>query len=233
MSETCSGITWSDGFSLETSSDDMSFVELGPPIPGASIRIADENNQIVTEGVIGRFQVKGLSVTSGYYQNPERNREAFTEDGWFNTGDLGYLDSGRIVLTGRDKDDIIINGINYYSHEIESVVEEVEGVEISYTAACAVRESGQNADRLAIFFSSPVSEQTLLKELLKKIRGAVVKNIGINPNYIIPVKKEMIPKTAIGKIQRSQLSRMFAIRRIQVGSILTTVWLLWLTLEIS
>jgi malonyl CoA-acyl carrier protein transacylase len=209
MSETCSVITWSDGFSLETSSDNMSFVELGLPIPGASIRIADENNQIVSEGVIGRFQVKGLSVTRGYYQNPERNREAFTPDGWFNTGDIGYLQSGRIVLTGRDKDDIIINGINYYSHEIESVVEEVEGVEISYTAACAVRLSGENADQLAIFFSSRVSEQTLLKELLKKIRGAVVKNIGVNPNYIIPVKKEMIPKTAIGKIQRPQLSKMF------------------------
>ncbi|MFN6486362.1 MULTISPECIES: SDR family NAD(P)-dependent oxidoreductase [unclassified Nostoc] len=209
MSETCSGITWSDGFSLESSSDDMSFVELGPPIPGASIRITDDNNQIVPEGVIGRFQVQGLSVTSGYYQNPERNREAFTEDGWFNTGDIGYIRSGRIVLTGRDKDDIIINGINYYSHEIESVVEEVEGVEISYTAACAVRFSGQNADQLAIFFSSVVSEQTLLKELIKKIRGAVVKKIGVNPNYIIPVKKEVIPKTAIGKIQRAQLSKRF------------------------
>lgn len=209
MSETCSGITWSDGFSVLTSSDEMSFVELGPPIPGASIRITDENNQVVPEGVIGKFQVKGLSVTSGYYKNPERNREAFTLDGWFNTGDIGYIKSGRIILTGRDKDDIIINGINYYSHEIESVVEEVEGVEISYTAACAVQLSGSNADRLAIFFNSAIFEQTLLKELIKKIRGAVVKNIGVNPNYIIPVKKEMIPKTAIGKIQRPQLSKMF------------------------
>ncbi|ALF53425.1 polyketide synthase family protein [Nostoc piscinale CENA21] len=209
MSETCSGITWSDGFSLETSSDEMSFVELGPPIPGASIRITNENNQVVPEGTIGKFQVKGLSVTSGYYKNLERNREAFTEDGWFNTGDIGYLQSGRIVLTGRDKDDIIINGINYYSHEIESVVEEVEGVEISYTAACAVQFSDSNADQLAIFFNSAISEQSLLKEIIKKIRGAVVKNIGVNPNYIIPVNKEMIPKTAIGKIQRAQLSKMF------------------------
>jgi acyl transferase domain-containing protein/acyl-CoA synthetase (AMP-forming)/AMP-acid ligase II/NAD(P)-dependent dehydrogenase (short-subunit alcohol dehydrogenase family)/acyl carrier protein len=209
MSETCSGITYADSFSLETSSDDMSFVDLGLPIPGASIRIIDENNQIVPEGVIGRFQVKGLSVTSGYYKNPDRNREAFTTDGWFNTGDLGYLKSGKIILTGRDKDDIIINGINYYSHEIESVVEEVEGVEISYTAACPVRVSGNNADQLAIFFSTAVSGEKSLKELLKKIRGAVVKNVGINPNYIIPVSKEVISKTSIGKIQRRQLSQLF------------------------
>jgi malonyl CoA-acyl carrier protein transacylase len=210
MSETSSVITWSDSFSLENSSDEMSFVELGQPIPGASIRIVDENNQIVGEGVIGKFQVKGPSVTSGYYQNPQKNQEAFTSDGWFNTGDLGYIKSGRIILTGRDKDDIIINGINYYSHEIESVVEEIEGVEVSYTAACAVQISGNNADQLAIFFNSQDSDRTKLKNLLKKIRGAVVKNVGVNPNYIIPVTKEAIPKTDIGKIQRSQLAKRFA-----------------------
>ncbi|MCP4699800.1 MAG: AMP-binding protein [Gammaproteobacteria bacterium] len=211
MSETCSGITWSAGFSLENSSDDMSFVELGCPVPGTFLRIADENNRIVTEGTIGRLQVSGSSVTSGYYLNPERNREAFSEDGWFITGDTGYLQNGCLVLTGRDKDDIIINGINYYSHEIESATEEVEGVEVSYTAACAVRRPGDNSDRLALFF---VSSKAGLKDnpatnLIKKIRGHVVTNIGLNPEYIIPVNKETIPKTAIGKIQRSQLSKRF------------------------
>ncbi|MGA9379089.1 MAG: SDR family NAD(P)-dependent oxidoreductase, partial [Phormidium sp.] len=211
MSETSSGITFlSEGFTLENSSDEMSFVALGLPIPGASTRITDENNQVVPEGVIGKFQIQGNSVTSGYYENPEKNQEAFTKDGWFNTGDLGYIKSGKIILTGRDKDDIIINGINYYSHEIESVVEEIEGIQVSYTAACAVRITGNNADQLAIFFNTSITDQTQLKDLLKKIRGAVVKNVGINPNYIIPVPKSAIPKTDIGKIQRAQLTKHFA-----------------------
>jgi malonyl CoA-acyl carrier protein transacylase len=209
MSETCSGITWSKGFSLENSSDEMSFVELGAPIPGASLRIVDENNQIVTEGTIGRFQVKGPSVTEGYYQNPERNREVFSDDGWFNTGDIGYLQDGHLILTGRDKDDIIINGINFYSHEIEAVVEEIEPIEISYTAACAVLMPGDNSDKLAIFFVSPIEDQDFLKALIKQIRGRVVQKVGVNPNYLIPVTKEAIPKTAIGKIQRSQLTQRF------------------------
>ena len=131
MSETGSGITWSTGFSLDNSADDMSFVELGVPIPGASLRIVDDTNQIVSKGTKGRLQVKGPSVTEGYYQNPERNSEVFSDDGWFTTGDIGYLQQGCLVLTGRDKDDIIINGINYYSHEIEAVVEEIEGVEVT------------------------------------------------------------------------------------------------------
>ncbi len=209
MSETCSGITWSQGFSLDNSSDEMSFVELGGPIPGASLRIVDENNQIVIEGMRGRFQVKGPSVTEGYYQNPERNREVFSDDGWFNTGDIGYLQDGHLILTGRDKDDIIINGINFYSHEIEAVVEEIEQIEISYTAACAVLMPGDNSDKLAIFFVSLREEQDFLKALIQKIRGRVVQKMGISPNYLIPVKKEAIPKTAIGKIQRQQLTQRF------------------------
>jgi microcystin synthetase protein McyG len=207
MSETCSGITWSTGFSLDNSSDDMSFVELGGPIPGAALRIVDDNNQIVSEGTTGRLQVKGPSVTQGY--NPERNNEVFSEEGWFTTGDIGYLQQGCLVLTGRDKDDIIINGINYYSHEIEAVVEELENIEISYTAAGAVRLSGDNSDKLVIFFVAKTEEPTELKELMKKIRGHIVKNVGVNPDYLVPVTKETIPKTAIGKIQRAQLSQRF------------------------
>ncbi|MBW4628762.1 MAG: SDR family NAD(P)-dependent oxidoreductase [Brasilonema octagenarum HA4186-MV1] len=209
MCETCSGITWSDSFSLESSSDDSSFVELGSPIAGASLRIVDENEQIVTEGAIGRLQVKGASVTCGYYQNPQANQEVFTPDGWFNTGDLGFLHQGRLTITGRQKDVIIINGLNYYCHEIEAAVEEVKGVEVSYTAACAVRQPGINTDQLAIFFNTSLSDDDNLVTLLKEIRTSVVNKVGVNPDYLIPVEQKIIPKTAIGKIQRAQLSQRF------------------------
>jgi acyl-CoA synthetase (AMP-forming)/AMP-acid ligase II/NAD(P)-dependent dehydrogenase (short-subunit alcohol dehydrogenase family)/acyl carrier protein len=215
MCETCSGITWSDSFSLESSSDDTSFVELGSPIAAASVRIVDENEQVVTEDTIGRLQVKGASVTSGYYQNPQANQEAFTPDGWFNTGDLGFLHQGRLTITGRIKDVIIINGSNYYCHEIEAAIEELEAVEISYTATCAVRQPGINTDRLAIFFHTSVSDDRSLITLLQEIRAKVVNKVGINPDYLIPVDKEVIPKTAIGKIQRSQLSQRFKIGEFQ------------------
>lgn len=209
MCETSSGITYSDSFSLESSSDETSFVELGLPIAGAALRIVDDNEQIVTENTIGRLQVKGASVTSGYYQNSQANQEVFTSDGWFNTGDLGFLDQGRLTITGRIKDVIIINGLNYYCHEIEAALEEITGVEVSYTAACAVRQSGSNTDKLAIFFHTSFNDDESLLTLLKEIRACVVNKVRINPDYLIPVDKEIIPKTAIGKIQRSQLSQRF------------------------
>ncbi len=209
MSETSSGVTFSDSFLLNSTTDEQKFVEVGSPIPGFAVRIVDTQNQVVESETIGRVQVKGASVTSGYYQNSQANQEAFTSDGWFNTGDLGFLRQGCLTITGRQKDVIIINGLNYYCHEIEAAVEEVEGVEVSYTAACAVREPRINTDKLAIFFNTSFSDDGSLVNLLKEIRTCVVNSVGVNPDYLIPVDKEIIPKTAIGKIQRTQLSQRF------------------------
>ncbi|WP_414582892.1 SDR family NAD(P)-dependent oxidoreductase [Scytonema sp. PCC 10023] len=209
MSETSSAVTFDQNFSLLSTTDDQKFVEVGSAIPGVSLRIVDTKNQVVEENTIGFLQVKGLTVTSGYYHNQEFNREVFTQDGWFNTGDLGFLHSGRLTITGRQKDVIIINGLNYYSHEIESVVEELSGVEVSYTAAVAVRGASHHTDKLAIFFSPAELDEKDVIKLTQEIRNQVVQKININPSYLVPVEKQIIPKTAIGKIQRSQLKQRF------------------------
>lgn len=185
------------------------FTDLGAVIPGVTIRIVDKDNSVLSEDTIGYLQVKGDAVFSGYYKNPEANKEVFVEDGWFNTGDLGFISNNHLVVTGRAKETIIINGANYYNHEIEAVVEEIEKVDVSYTAACAVRDAKGNTDKLAIFFSASSLDEKHLIELIKQIRQIVVAKVGANPDYLIPVEKEVIPKTAIGKIQRSQLSKLF------------------------
>jgi acyl carrier protein/short-subunit dehydrogenase len=131
------------------------------------------------------------------------------DSGWFDTGDLGFISNGHLVITGRAKETIIINGVNYYSHEIEATLEEIEGVEVSYTAACSVRTNGSNTDKLAIFFNPKFADDEDLVSLIKEIRAQVVNKVGLNPDYLIPVNKEIIPKTAIGKIQRSQLTQRF------------------------
>ncbi|MDF5720782.1 MAG: AMP-binding protein [Rhizonema sp. PD37] len=210
MAETSSGVTFSNRYLFDSStSEDASFVELGFPIPGISLRIVNDNQEIVNEQTIGYLQVKGSTVTSGYYQNPELNQEVFTEDGWFNTGDLGFLENGRLTITGRTKNIIIINGVNYYSHEIEAVVEAVAGVEVSYTAAFATRKFSSNTDELIIVLHTPIPEDNRLVKLLKEIRQNVVSKMGIRPAYLIPVEKEAIPKTSIGKIQHAQLKKSF------------------------
>ncbi len=206
MSETCSGIVHSRQFSLTTDSE---FVTVGTPIPGVSLRIVDENNQVLPEEIVGRLQIKSLTVMAGYYQRPDLNAEVFT-DGWFDTGDLGLLKEECLTITGRQKDVIILNGVNYYSHDIESVVEELEGVEVSFTAACGVRSSEDATEQLAIFFN-PYEDLSIeeIVDLAKQIRAKIVNQIGISPAYAVLLAQEEVPKTAIGKIQRSQLASRF------------------------
>ena len=147
MSETSSGVTYSDHFGSASEVASSSFVEVGQPIPGTSLRIVDGDGQIVEEGRIGRLQTKGLTVTQGYFRRPELNKAAFDEQGWFETGDLGFLRRGRLTITGRAKDIIIVNGVHYYSHEVEAVAEEVDGVDTSSSAvAFGVRLCGNETD---------------------------------------------------------------------------------------
>ncbi len=142
MAEVCTCMTYANDFAIETgvhrflksslggllipsTADDAStitFVDLGPPVPGVEIRITDSSNQVVPEGKIGRFQIRGTVTTRGYLYNDEANKEAFVGDGWFNSGDLGYIWNGRLALTGREKEMIIVRGANFYCYEIEDVV---------------------------------------------------------------------------------------------------------------
>ncbi|AFZ33823.1 Phenylalanine racemase (ATP-hydrolyzing), Mycocerosate synthase [Stanieria cyanosphaera PCC 7437] len=209
MSETCSGIVHSDSFSLESTTNEEEFIDLGFPIPGVSIRIVNQEHQILVEEEIGLLQVKGATVTVGYYGLPDLNQEIFTEDAWFNTGDLAFIHNGKLTITGRQKDVIVINSFNYYNHEIEAVVEELKEVEVSYTAACGVRSKEDNTEKLSIFFHPTSFEDSFLVNCIKKIRQVVVNKININPTYLIPVQKSLIPKTSIGKIQRQQLVQDF------------------------
>ncbi len=208
MSETCSGISWSAGYDPDEERPSP-FVDLGRPIPSAQLRIVDEKQRVLRESEIGRLQLRGPSVTQGYYENPDLNREVFVDD-WFDTGDLGFLKDGRLTLTGRDKDEIIINGINYVGSEIESVAEGVDGVTVSFTAACAVRPAGSDTDQLALFFHPESLEDSFLTQLLPELQQRVAAETGIPPRFLIPLPAEEIPKTDIGKIQRKKLRQQFA-----------------------
>ncbi|MFX0112415.1 amino acid adenylation domain-containing protein [Bacillus pumilus] len=183
----------------------MTFTEVGAPIPSVWIRIVDEHHHVLSEDQVGRLQVKSPTIMMGYDQNEEANQEVFVENGWFHTGDLGFIHEGRLVLTGREKDIIVINGANYLNYEIEAVVEEVDGVEVTFAAAYGIYNPESSNDTLAVFF---VTQKDSLEEqitMIQQIREAIIRKIGIEPDHIIPVKKDQFPKTESGKIQRAQL----------------------------
>jgi acyl-CoA synthetase (AMP-forming)/AMP-acid ligase II/acyl carrier protein len=205
----CPPIAGPGHFSLTATSDKDLFVEIGKPTPGYSIRIVDGDDHILEERQAGRIQVNGPNMTSGYYKSPALNQELFTSDGWLNTGDLGLLRNGRLTITGREKEILIINARNYSSLEIELVVEEIEGVERSYTAAVATRTAASDTDDLVIFFHTAIADEKLLAKLLKRIKRNIVSKFGVNTTYLIPIEREKIPRTATGKMQKKQLLQQF------------------------
>ncbi|MEW1682614.1 amino acid adenylation domain-containing protein [Streptomyces sp. NPDC093594] len=209
MSETCSVVT-DAVLPAEPVPDEGTFVSCGRPYPGFAMRIVDEQGTVLTEGEAGRFQVRGTSVTGGYHDNPAANAEAFTDDGWFDTGDLAFLRDGELHITGRAKDVIIVNGVNHYSHEIEACVEELPYAERSFTAAVAVRtDPSSPTDELALFLHLTPEAAADPARALREIAGKVTREIGVSPSFLIPVARDAVPKTEIGKIQRTRLRKSF------------------------
>ncbi|MCP3804558.1 SDR family NAD(P)-dependent oxidoreductase [Allokutzneria sp. A3M-2-11 16] len=180
----------------------ITFTEVGPPIPGVRLRIVDHENIVVPEDQVGRLQITGPTIMNGYFRNDEANAEAFTEDGWFNTGDLAFLHEGRLTITGREKDLIIIQGANYLNYDLESIVEQVDGTEVTYVAVCGYSGAGNDTDKLVVFF---VPTDDDVHTTIAAVKARLAQEIGLQPDLVIPVERERFPKTNSGKIQRNQL----------------------------
>lgn len=183
-------------------------VSLGPPIDGVMLRIVDEAGQPLPEKRLGQLHVRGSAVARGYFDDPIAN-QAFRDDGWFDTGDLGFLADGELYLTGRAKDTIIVNGANYYCAELEAIVEGIDGVEPSFAVACTLASEGET-ERLAVLVSARADSPTERVRLQRAIRRRLVEQSGLSPSVVLIVPKSAIPKTAIGKLQRRQLAESLA-----------------------
>ncbi|MBN1411862.1 MAG: AMP-binding protein [Spirochaetales bacterium] len=226
MAETCTGVIYCNNFSLEKSihfvkasslssalvkteasdPEGVSLIEVGEPLEEISVRITDAGNNILPEGFIGRLQLKGNVIMPGYFKSEEENKKAFLADGWFDTGDLAVMFDKRIAIAGRKKEMLVIGGANYYSHDIENAIADMEEIEINHTGVCSVHNHSVGTEDLVVFFSPKATENTeSVKSLINKIRQRIQESIGVNPAVIVPLKKEDFPKTTSGKVQRAKL----------------------------
>jgi acyl-CoA synthetase (AMP-forming)/AMP-acid ligase II len=181
-------------------------VDVGYPIDGCEIRICDNDDEILGNEKVGHIQIKGRNVTEGYYNDRESTLNAFTEDGWLRTGDIGFISDGRLTITGRQKDIIFINGQNFYSHDLESVIEEIKTVKINEVAVCGVFDNETQKDELLVFVLFKKSVEDFIS-YNREIKRHIGEKTGIEAKHIIPVKS--IPKTTSGKKQRYILYRQY------------------------
>lgn len=182
----------------------MLVTEVGAPIAGVSLRIVDEDGSLCTEGRVGRLHVSGDTIMSGYLNNPEANR-AIGEDGWFDTGDLGFLKDGRLFLTGRKKNMVIVNGANFPAHEVEAVTEQVAGVKPACTAVCSVPGQSGGTDAVVVFFVPTHAGASDLGALLKEVRTRLAADLGFRPHWLVPLTEDEFPRSPGGKVQRERL----------------------------
>lgn len=182
------------------------FVKLGPPLPGIEVRIADEAGTALNQRMLGHVHMRGANVTQGYYRNGERTTPSRPTDGWMDTGDLGFFWDGQLVITGRAKDLIIINGQNHYPQDLERVAEQVAGIDANRVVAAGVRRSGADTEELAFFVLNRADVADFVAKALE-LRRTVLRQTGLEATHVVPVRQ--IPKTSSGKLQRYALAAAF------------------------
>jgi malonyl-CoA/methylmalonyl-CoA synthetase len=102
---------------------------VGPSLPDVEVRVVDPYGESLPAGSVGDIEVRGPNVFRGYWRNPEKTRAEFRPDGFFRTGDVGRFDAdGYLSIVGRSKDLIISGGLNVYPKEVESVLDEMDGI---------------------------------------------------------------------------------------------------------
>jgi len=174
---------------------------VGLPLPGVFIKILDDEEKPLPVGTVGEICVKGDNVMTGYYNRPEETAQAFTQDGWLKTGDLGKLDAeGYIHIVDRKKDLIIVKGLNVYPQEIEAVLMSHPAV----NEAAAVGIADANGDETIKAFVTFKEGQSVDKTVLFKMCREKLAPYKIPKD--IDIRKDL-PKNAIGKILKKDLRR--------------------------
>ena len=174
-------------------------VLLGRPVPGLEIRIVDPvSGDVRADREVGELEIRGTSVTSGYYRRPDATEAAF-HDGWLRSGDLGYLVDGELVICGRIKDLIIVGGRNVYPEDVERAAASVEGVRAGNVIAFAV-DGRRGKEALVVVAESKDPD---LEGVRAAVAGRVREVVGLPPEEVVLVEPGTLPKTSSGKLQRS------------------------------
>ncbi|MET0728564.1 MAG: AMP-binding protein [Acidimicrobiales bacterium] len=174
-------------------------VILGRPVQGLEIRIVDPaTGEVLRDREVGELEIRGTSVTPGYYRRPEVNVELF-HDGWLRTGDLAYTLDGEMVMCGRIKDMIIVGGRNVYPEDVERALADVDGVRAGNVIAFGVDNATGKEGLVVVAESQSDDHDGLRRTVAHRVREAV----GLPAREIVLVEPGSLPKTSSGKLQRS------------------------------
>jgi len=182
--------------------DAVSFVKVGRAIRDVEVRIAGDDDVQLDAGRVGHIQLRGDSVTDRIYGDPAASAALFTGDGWLRTGDVGVFVGGELVITGRQKDILIINGQNYYPHDIEEIIAGIDGLELGKVVVAGATPTRSRTEEVLVFVLYR-QDIDAFRSLADEVRRVVGEHVGLDVDHVIPVAR--IPKTTSGKVQRAQM----------------------------
>ncbi|RPH68892.1 MAG: fatty acyl-AMP ligase [Myxococcaceae bacterium] len=179
---------------------------VGMPMPGVSVEVRDESGAVVSEGVVGRIFARGPSVMDEYLGQPEATR-AVLDGGWLDTGDLGFVQEGELVVCGRAKDVVVLRGANHAPQEFEDALDGVPGVRVGCGVALGFVPPGGDGEELLLLVETAPEAGT---DLMDRIRAAVAERTGVRPHTVQLLSPGTLPRTSSGKLRRSEALRRWA-----------------------
>lgn len=176
-------------------------VSVGRAFRGAELRIVDAEGRPLPERVEGEVVLRGPSVMSGYWGDPEATQRSI-RDGWLHTGDLGFIVDGELFITGRLKAVLVRAGEKYHAEDLERAAEAVRDVRTGCSAAFAVELAG--AEEVALVVERAARADVDPNDLARTVADEVRRAEGLAPGFVHVVRPGQVPKTSSGKVQRER-----------------------------
>jgi fatty-acyl-CoA synthase len=184
-----------------------SFVVCGRPLAGSAVEIRDERGAALGDREVGRIFVRTPSLMSGYFHNSDATAAALGQDGFLDTGDMGYWLDGEIVITGRAKDLILHNGRNIWPQDIEWAAEQIEPLRSGDVAAFAV-EGENGEDEVTVLVQCRLQDCAAVEALRHEVSSVVHRSAGVDCRVVM-VPPKSLPFTSSGKLSRAGAKQRF------------------------
>jgi fatty-acyl-CoA synthase len=174
----------------------------GKAIPNTSVGILDPQGRSLPDRTVGEVALHSNCMLSGYYHRPEATEKAFV-NGWYLTGDFGYLVDGELYITGRKKDLIIVGGKNIYPQDLELLAYEVPGVHAGRSSAFGVFNDGTGTEDVVLVAEVDATDPAEQQKISDLLRATVTRGSAVALRYVHLVGKHWLVKTSSGKTARS------------------------------
>lgn len=187
---------------VEDDVDSLQLLSAGKPIANTQVKIIDELGEDLPERHIGEIAIKSNCMLDSYYQRPNLTKTAF-QQGWYLTGDMGYLSGSELFVTGRKKDIIIVGGKNIYPQDLERLAFEVDGVHPGRAVAFGVLNMHTGTEDVILIAEVDTPDQARRQAIGDSIRQRITQGSDVALRYVYPVDRGWLLKTSSGKIART------------------------------